>query len=463
MPATPDFAPELRSLLLGDAPRIVVGIVSIAIGLGSILLHLLRRRVQDRLLLWFGLLVLLYGYRVVLMTQTAQYFAPAGTIRFQILLLTYTIGIPAILFGWGLVAKQHNWLTKSLLGMNALLALTYLAFLSNSKVQEALGITNNVFVVSITLAILAYLFVLPQDALPELRSLRIIFGVWGLFVLYNNLRGWLTPGVSDFEFVGFFLFLCSLGYLVVTRNLRTEEALAAIHKELEIARRIQTSILPEAMPQVHGIQLAAHYVPMSQVAGDFYDFLVVDDHSLGILIADVSGHGVPAALVASMVKVAIAAQAEHAEDPAEVMAGLNSILSGKLQGQFVTAAYLFLDAKSGTGKYSAAGHPPLLHYRAATQAIEDVVENGLILGVMPFATYQTKSIAVGVGDRFLLYTDGVLEADHGGEEFGEARLKRVLARPLSPHQRCAELCNEVTSWTNGVANDDVTILAVDLI
>lgn len=133
------------------------------------------------------------------------------------------------------------------------------------------------------------------------------------------------------------------------------------------------------------------------MAGDFYDFLVVDDRRVGVLVADVSGHGVPAALVASMVKVAIAAQAEHADDPARVMAGLNSVLSGKLQGQFVTAAYLFLDLEAGAGRYSAAGHPPLLHYRAAQQSIDDVVENGLILGVMPLVSYETRTLTLGVG------------------------------------------------------------------
>ena len=119
----------------------------------------------------------------------------------------------------------------------------------------------------------------------------------------------------------------------------------AIRKELEIARQIQASILPDHMPRVTGLQIAVRYLPMTEVAGDFYDFLLVDDRRLGILIADVSGHGVPAALVASMVKIAIAAQAPHADDPAKVMNGLNSILAGKLHGQFVTAAYLYLDLR----------------------------------------------------------------------------------------------------------------------
>jgi serine phosphatase RsbU (regulator of sigma subunit) len=144
------------------------------------------------------------------------------------------------------------------------------------------------------------------------------------------------------------------------------------------------------------------------------------------------------------------------------MAGLNSILSGKLQGQFVTAAYLFLDLQDGSGRYSAAGHPPLLHYRAIDQSIDDVVENGLILGVMPFATYESRVLAVGVGDRFLLYTDGVLEASQRGEEFGDDRVKKILAQPLTADQLCASVSSEVSAWSHGIAADDITIVAVQI-
>ena len=377
-------------------------------------------------------------------------------------LVTFTIGIPAILFGWGLVAKKHNWITKSLLTINVLMAVTYLVLHANPSAVRALYVLNNVLVIGFTVAIIVYLYVVPAGTVPELNTLRVVMLVWGLFVIYNNLRGWLPTRGGDYEFIGFAIFLCSLGYLVARRSLRTEEALLAIRSELEIARRIQTSILPEQMPELAGVRVAAKYIPMSQVAGDFYDFLVVDDRRLGVLIADVSGHGVPAALVASMVKVAIAAQSEHADDPAKVMAGLNSVLAGKLQGQFVTAAYLFLDLEKGTGSYSAAGHPPLLHYRAADATVHGVVENGLILGFVPSASYESKALNVASGDRFLLYTDGVLEADKGGEEFGEARVKTVLARSATAEEICKSVSAAVTAWSQGVAGDDITIVAVDI-
>ena len=105
------------------------------------------------------------------------------------------------------------------------------------------------------------------------------------------------------------------------RAIEDARRLAVIDGELSIARQIQSSILPQAMPRVAGLTLVARYRPMSAVAGDFYDFVEIDPQQLGVLVADVSGHGVPAALIASMVKVALAAQRERADQPAAVLAG----------------------------------------------------------------------------------------------------------------------------------------------
>ena len=118
------------------------------------------------------------------------------------------------------------------------------------------------------------------------------------------------------------------------------------------------SILPHEIPKIRGLEIAARYLSMSSVAGDSYDFIIVDEKHLGILIADVSGHGLPAALIASMLKVALAAQSPHAFDPARVLAGLNQSLCGKFKHHFVTAAYLFVDMEKNSISYAGAGHPP---------------------------------------------------------------------------------------------------------
>src|SRR5262249_52425657 len=145
-------------------------------------------------------------------------------------------------------------------------------------------------------------------------------------------------------------------------------------------------ILPAEFPSSTHFRVAARYVPMASIAGDFYDYVPVDNDRAGFLIADVSGHGIPAALIASMVKLAAASQRSMAADPARFLLGMNSALLGNTQEQFVTAAYVHLDAESHELRYSAAGHPPMLLLR--NSEVIGLEENGLILAAFPFAAYS---------------------------------------------------------------------------
>jgi serine phosphatase RsbU (regulator of sigma subunit) len=173
------------------------------------------------------------------------------------------------------------------------------------------------------------------------------------------------------------------------------------------------------------LRLAAAYRPMTEVAGDFYDFLTIDNHRLTILVADVSGHGVPAALIASMLKVAFALQAPQARDPAAILAGLNGNLHGVLDGQFVTAACAHIDLEARTLTYAGAGHPPALLMVRASGECTELSENGFFLGPFRNAVYANVSAPFNAGDRLLLYTDGIIEATvDDGEPFGGDRLRQ---------------------------------------
>src|SRR5215471_2883009 len=256
---------------------------------------------------------------------------------------------------------------------------------------------------------------------------------------------------------------------LVLRETREKLAqqLLAIQKELETARLIQQSILPETVPQIVGLDIAARYVPMASVAGDFYDFIVVDDKHVGILVADVSGHGMPAALIASMLKIALAAQAAHADDPARVLHELNQALCGKFQHHYVTAAYVFLDMEKRTLRYAGAGHPPLLMWSAASPVVRDVTENGLFLGKFDFATYSSVELPLSAGDHGLLYTDGISEANNPeGVEFGSERFRQFLAdeKSGSANQLLDGLLKELACWSargeGEDLDDDITMVAI---
>jgi serine phosphatase RsbU (regulator of sigma subunit) len=248
-----------------------------------------------------------------------------------------------------------------------------------------------------------------------------------------------------------------------------ERQLLTIRSELETARRIQLSILPRQIPQLKGLDIAARYIPMTSVAGDFYDFLVVDDQRIGILVADVSGHGMPAALIASMLKIALAAQGSTARDPARVLSGLNEALCGKFQGHYITAAYALIDTAKHTICYAGAGHPPLLLMDQSTGTTRQVAENGLFLGYFPQATYSSVEVPFNEGDWGILYTDGIVETTNTSEEeFGTDRFQLFLEKhhDLSATKLVDSLLDELACWSDRLSGrepeDDITLVALHL-
>jgi len=256
---------------------------------------------------------------------------------------------------------------------------------------------------------------------------------------------------------------------LVLRSIRERLArqLLTVQNEMETARQIQLSILPREIPAIEGLDIAARYIPMTSVAGDFYDFILIDEKRIGILVADVSGHGMPAALISSMLKIALAAQTDCASDPARLLAGLNQALYGKFQGHFVTAAYVLVDTESQSLCYAGAGHPALILRDSSVSETREFVENGLVLGFFPDARYTAIEIPFREGDWSVLYTDGMVETTNpSDEQFGIDRFKLFLQ---SNHDRSASqlvdgLLDELSHWSDTSSGrepeDDITLLAI---
>jgi len=304
---------------------------------------------------------------------------------------------------------------------------------------------------------------------PETRDIPVIF-LTGQTEIEDETRGF-EVGAVDYIHKPFSpaVVKARVQTHCLLRGIREQLArqLLAIQKELETARQIQLSILPAEIPKIEGLDIAARYVPMSSVAGDFYDFIVVDEKHLGILVADVSGHGMPAALIASMLKIALAAQIAHAADPAQLLLGLNHALCGKFQHHFVTAAYLFVDMQKRTLTYAGAGHPPLLLWGGTSEGVRDVLENGLFLGKFPQATYSSLELPLRAGDWGLLYTDGIPETTNCSEiEFGTDRFKQFLntEQSTSADHFANRLLEELSNWSAGGSgedlHDDITMVAI---
>lgn len=458
-------------VIQADAVRLLLGVIFAASGVVACLLWLPRARRQGFSLIYFGVAAFMYGVRLAVTTATAATLAPHHTELLQRLdwIITSVIGLPFILFSVETVAqqwkKQARWVVAGVFVIQCVL----LGMRLLDVERNLAGAANNVMVLALMPVLLFTVFVPRRKANRELWIVRAGFIVFALFAVYTNAAGLgLISGQPGFEFLGFAFLLCCLGYVTVSQTVRNEERLISISKELEIARRIQAGLLPGSDVHVPELEIAAQYVPATSVAGDFYDFLIKDGRELGVLVADVSGHGIGAALSASMVKIAIRSQTGQADLPAEVLTGLNSILYGNMQGQFVTAGYLFLNVAKRELAYAGAGHPPLLVWRAEEKRVESIEKNGLMLGAFPGCQYETVKSSFSPGDRCLLYTDGILEAPSPtDEEFGAVRLEKFITQHagLSARDFCDSLLQRVAAWCarpdRREQHDDLTVVMVE--
>lgn len=256
---------------------------------------------------------------------------------------------------------------------------------------------------------------------------------------------------------------------LVLRN-QLQEALSELDRELQVVGEIQRSLLPKELPQLPGLQLAAHYETSARAGGDYYDFFPLDRNCCGIFIADVSGHGTPAAVLMAITHAIAHTRPGYPHPPGELLAHLNTHLvqSYTAAGTFVTAFYAALDPVSRRLVYSIAGHnPPRLLRNGKIISIDKL--GGLPLGVLPVETYGESSITLEPGDLLLLYTDGITEAmtppDEKGirDMFTVARLDELLMEcETSTAEECIECIKQaVRKFTrNAPPSDDQTLIAV---
>jgi sigma-B regulation protein RsbU (phosphoserine phosphatase) len=233
-------------------------------------------------------------------------------------------------------------------------------------------------------------------------------------------------------------------------------------QEFERAREIQQSLLPREIPQVAGFEVAGAWQPARSVSGDYYDVLRLDDHRLGVCIADVVGKGVSAALLMANVQAAVRAFASTSESPAGVCGKVNRLLHENIAtGKFVTFLYGILDSETHTFQYCNAGHLyPIQISGGSTRTIE---QGGAVLGVFPDWKFEDSMIELRVGDRLLLFTDGITEAtDSAGQEFEETRIAAFgkVHATLSASELNRQLLAEVTRFCRAQFQDDATLLVI---
>ncbi|HEX7181470.1 MAG TPA: PP2C family protein-serine/threonine phosphatase [Thermoanaerobaculia bacterium] len=464
------ISPEALAGLRADMLPMGVGIFLTGLALVVGALSLLRWREGDRSLLFFALFTGIYGVRIATDNDWARLllgFSETGAELFEAV-LSYLLPVPFALFFEQMVGSGWKRSLRRIWQLQLLFALGAVAYEVARGEPWALGGPYRVLVLLALLVILIHVYRPGQPLSTDLRRLRLAGLVLGLFVVNENLEDLgIFPWELNAEWIGFLIFLGILGWVAARRTFDTQRRFTAIQQELETARRIQASILPGEPPRVPGLDVAMRYVPAADVAGDFYDFLPGEGRRLGVVVADVSGHGVPAALIASMVKVAVAAQAPHAASPGRVLSEMSRIFHGKLKNQFITAVYAWIDLEAGSLTWASAGHPPPLLWRARDGRIGELVQSGVVLGRLGRAEYREASVTLGPGDRLLFFTDGIPEAlDRSGNPFGDARLQDLMASraTLAADPLASAVLDEVSRWTGGNRGfeDDLTLVVVGI-
>lgn len=237
-----------------------------------------------------------------------------------------------------------------------------------------------------------------------------------------------------------------------------------MERELQMAREVQASLIPHETPKVPGWDFAALWRPAREVSGDFYDW-IPSEKRLGVVIADVTDKGMPAALFMANTRSLLRSVVVNPASPSEALAGVNRLLcADSTGGMFVTLCYLELDPSTGEVVYVNAGHNPPIYFHAATDGFSELERTAIPLGIEPEQGFGQGSLLMDSGDFILLYTDGVTEATNVAmEEFGIARLREAVSsgRRLDAPGLLSSVDGEVTSFAGpGARSDDITIAIV---
>jgi phosphoserine phosphatase RsbU/P len=465
---------QLLATLREQLVAIISGTIFVFIGFASCLFGAVRRHSGARIFLWLGAWSALYGALLLIESSSVAAALPHWiqiATPFLRASITYLLLPVAALVWLELSVGIMKLFIQVVIAIGLIVAVAGIGFFLATGSAGKLILFNYVVAAAALLVLLIVVAVpgLSRKLLTLPNRAVVVVGtlIFAIESLYYNLsfvfhyQTWRITGS-----LGLAALLFSFGYVAVQIALTSERRLLSIENELSIAREMQASVLPPDNPELKNLRVAALYRPMTDIAGDFYDFIPVDPNRTGFLVADVTGHGVPAALVSSMIKVAMQSVLPSAHDPQEVLRELNRILCAQLRTRLVSAAYLWLDTENRIALYSAAGHPPLVLWRAGQ--FERIESNGMLLGVFPDSDYPLYKMPIRSGDRLLLYTDGVSEPENANRDsFGDHKLEQVVrdnqSRP--PAEFLSQILSAIHNWQppSTPQHDDITMVAIDVV
>src|ERR1700676_623670 len=321
---------------------------------------------------------------------------------------------------------------------------------------------------------LGYLYILPLGISAMFLRTRISYALIAVCVFFHDLFGPPYPSswarlthnltaVVGFTFVVYVIQKYVKQREQLDKTVRQQRDL--LLQDVELAAQVQRMFLPNQRPSIPGLEIAGMMQPARGVSGDYYDYMPIDDHTIQIVIADVAGKGVPAALLMSATAAAVQVEARQRRDMLEVVNRLNSSLhSLSDSNRYVTLMLADIDARSRSLRYVNCGHNPALLFQATTDDVVLMNSSCFPIGMFDSEACAINTAHLNRGDILVLYTDGVTEAENSlGEEFGMDRLSALIRRghTLSADGLMNHILESVTAFSRDVGcDDDATSLIV---
>lgn len=463
---------DLRNMTTTSAGRFLMSFIYLVLGIIALTIFILRIKRFESYILYLGVLNLSFGLRFLSdnpLVKITEFPTPHFW-EFSTPLISLLIPIAFILFvkyfiGWG-------WRYSILW----LLILSILQGVIKTLVQyfdpglDLYSTSDTIFGLLATVVLFFHMFLPDMRKNREVQIISIGLSFYLLANFYNNISQiqWI-PAQASFDETAYLFFNVCLVYVAVRRISRTEKEFFSVKQDLETAQKIQDGLLPDVNPKCKSYEIASAYLPMVLIGGDFYGYQMKEDEHIGVLVADVSGHGISAALIASMLKVAYTSQAHNAEKPASLLEQMNQSLSNQLNNEFITAAYYHFNFKNHLLTYASAGHPPLIVYNRNTDEVREIMLKGIPIGVFEETKFKKTELAVKKGDRLILYTDGIWDViNNSGENFGKQRLINLIreSKNLLAEDACSFIIQGIQAWAGKkegeTYEDDITLVILDV-
>jgi serine phosphatase RsbU (regulator of sigma subunit) len=473
-----DASTHVITIVRRDVHKLILGVLITLAGVLVLLYFIIGRKknigleqIDDRIYLYFSIFTIFMGIAIASDTALKEliYDAPMAWIHIRLAgMICFAFGLMGFLLHINEI--RHKILLQMLMVLFLLYAAASLILVAGGfiTVMDIILPYNIILLVSIPVL----LFCVVSSSLRANIDAIIITG--GFFVL-------LLAGVRDAlmdlgllprsEFThhwGMLVFIAALGVVLVRRFTDTYNRFYEYRQNLELARNIQRSSLPKSVPVIERLHIAAKYIPMHRVGGDFYGFHVVDSRRLGVLLSDVSGHGVPAAMVSSMIKLSFDLARGQAHNPPGLLGALNTMLIDNIEKNFITACYCYLDLESMKMYVGNAGHPSLYLWKNSGERLVEIRPRGMFLGRFDEIYCVTEEAELERGDKIVIYTDGITEAvNRRGDIFGDESLESFIRQwhRLPAGDFITRLLDHVRDWSGRGPesfDDDLTIIVIDV-